>query len=150
ITLSLVLTNFSFIKIIPNEAIQSLFRLGSDQRLLSRFDRWQWSYDAFLDSPIIGWGPGSAGSTLGMFFPDGIHVTPHNMYLKYAVETGIVGIALVLAILCTAFLRVIKMRNQNSLALPALLVLAVFSISDPALEEIPVTVGLGIIIGWAA
>ena len=72
--------------------------------LTTKWVRWQLIIEAFKDKPVKGWGIGTAKEVLGKYgglFEEGPTVGPklplefysslHNLYLKWLVETGVLG-----------------------------------------------------------
>lgn len=134
-----------------NAALASLAEADTDTRLLGRFDTWEQALLLIRESPIIGWGAGSAGDTLAPLFAGGEHVTSHNVGLKYLVEGGLVGAFLVVAVL---MMLVAKVRSVNSTiryALwPAVITLLVFGSTGAIVEAVPVSLLLAVFMGMAA
>jgi len=97
-----------------------------------RWERISESVQIFKQSPIIGTGPGSYSDNLEKMFPDKNYVSPgsHNLYLKIAVETGIMGFLCFALFLFMIFFKVLieTKRNVNARAIYfALFVVFVFS-----------------------
>lgn len=132
-----------------NTIVVSLANIENDQRFTNRFDTWQHGLSAFWESPVVGWGSGSAGDTLGAYFlPSGVHVTSHNLILKYLVEGGILGGIVVILLGCWLAIRV--WRENCSFALAALVSVIGFGLTGSSVEAIPVSVVLGAFIGLSA
>lgn len=131
-------------------ALQSLTEADTDARLLNRGDTWQEAVRMILDSPIFGWGPGSAGATLQRFFPPGGHVTSHNLLLKYGVEGGIFGMLLVMALFVVLAVKLHKSGDTTRMGLAALVPLLVFGAVGSTLDTLPVSFGLAVVLGICA
>ena len=121
-----------------------------DSRFTARFGTWQTSIDLLDRSPFFGWGSGSAGDTLGASFALGEHVTAHNVFLKYAVEGGVLQGLLFLA-LCVALLIAVRpRRDATRFGLAAAIPLLVFGALGASVESLPVSLGLAVIWGLCA
>lgn len=57
---------------------------------------WPVLFGAFMSSPVIGMGLGSSGPVLRTSFSEHVTDIPHNEYLRLLVETGVVGLSLLL------------------------------------------------------
>jgi O-antigen ligase len=102
------------------------------------------------ESPAIGWGPGSAGSTLESAFFLRRHVTSHNMVFGFLVEGGFVGLLLVV---CALWVALRSARGLRSLAHPAAAAaigLIGFGLSGDVSEALPISLFLLILIGLRA
>jgi O-antigen ligase len=126
-------------------ALASLATLSDDQRAAARPLNWQRSIEALVDSPVYGWGAGAAADTFDQFFPTGgRHVEPHNAFLKYFVEGGFVGGAMVVA-LALALVRRMDWGDVDALA--AVIVLALFGVTSTIVDALPVSALLFLVIG---
>jgi O-antigen ligase len=134
-----------------NTAFARLLDTGlQDSRFTSRFGTWQTSVDLVDRSPFFGWGSGSAGDTLGASFALGQHITAHNVFLKYAVEGGVLQGLLFLA-LCVALLIAVRpRRDATRFGLAAAIPLLVFGSLGASVESLPVSFGLAVIWGLCA
>lgn len=126
-----------------SSAIQSLFQLASDDRALNRFGVYDHAWDLFVRSPFIGWGAGSAGDGMNRQFPSGNAVTPHNIFIKYAIEMGILGFLCFVVLFSIIVVRVFgaKLKEYDRVvsdARLALVVIAVFGFSTTIVEATPV------------
>lgn len=65
---------------------------------------WALGIELFNDAPLLGVGAGNFGTALENRF--GVDIAPHNVFLAIAVEYGLLGFALFMGILWTAFYRV--------------------------------------------
>ena len=136
--------------ILPNSAaLTSLLSNPLDSRFTYRFTTWEQAWDMIQSKPFLGWGPGSAGDTMGWRFPLGGHVTSHNMFLKYFVEGGaLAGFFFILMLLLLAYL--IFQSNHSLIGTQALLVILLFGMTGSSVEALPVSFLLAVIIGLAA
>jgi O-antigen ligase len=70
-----------------------------------------------MNSPIIGWGMGSAGDTLSLYKISNVYTTTHSMYYKIWMETGIVGFAFYLGIFIFVILQLNRIQNYRNKSL---------------------------------
>jgi O-antigen ligase len=131
-------------------AAASLFSVTTDGRFLNRFPGYADALEALRQSPLVGWGAGSAGDTLGpQFLPEFFHVTSHNILLKIAVEGGLVGIAAWVFLAVAIWRTVGWSTGAGRVALVSLIGLAVFGVVGSSLEALPVTYFLFVMVGLA-
>lgn len=130
-------------------ALASLADADSDSRFLNRIDTWDRATQMIAAKPLTGWGPGSAGSTLGAGFPPDGHVTPHSLYLKYGVEAGLPAVAAIVLVMVMSVVLVLRTRDETGFGLPVLIPMLVTSITGTVVEAIPVSVGFGALLGAA-
>jgi len=89
----LIISIISIKKFFPiTYVLKSFENISEDQRLLVRFVGYRKMTKAFIESPIIGYGMGSAGDTLGPLFEGKTHFTSHNLGFKIFIETGLAGL----------------------------------------------------------
>jgi O-antigen ligase len=132
---------------ISSEAISSLGHLGSDSRVESRVETFGAAFDLIRHSPLVGWGPGSAGSGVSQYFFLHQHVTSHNMLVGILVEGGIVGLA-VAALPFVLFARLSRgLRSVSHPAAAAAIALLAFAFSTDVFEALPVSFALILLIG---
>ncbi|HSH44444.1 MAG TPA: O-antigen ligase family protein, partial [Longimicrobiales bacterium] len=74
----------------PATLVRSMSWSGRDQI-------WPVLVSAFLDSPVVGLGAGASGPVLRSSFSSAMTDVPHNEYLRILVDTGVVGLILVMA-----------------------------------------------------
>jgi len=145
VVLLLIIRPGIFTQIDP--AAASLSGLSSNSRALGRLATWAAAGHLIAASPIIGWGTGSAGDTLSnTFIAAGSQgVTPHNVLLKYAVEGGIPGLVLVVA-LCITTLKTLSARTRK-FSVVAFALLFLFCMFGDEIEALPVSLYVLAIIG---
>lgn len=97
-----------------NKMIYSVTHFFSDSRFTGRYVTWGMSKSYIMDSPIIGWGMGSAGDTLSLYKISNVYTTTHSMYYKIWMETGILGFALYLGIFLFVGLQLNKIQNYRN------------------------------------
>ncbi|MFD6897744.1 O-antigen ligase family protein [Rhodococcus sp. NPDC060086] len=131
-------------------ALASLLTATEDTRFLGREETWQRAAEMVVESPILGWGPGSAGATLAPSFPPGGHVTSHNLVLKFAVEGGILGGVLIVALLALLAVAIWRVGDKSGFALPAFIPLLVFATVGSTVDTLPVSFGIAVILGLCA
>ena len=145
--LALALSDVAWRWVASYPALASLSEATTDTRFLGRVEGWQRGLDMLASSPVVGWGPGSAGSTLGALFPVGGHVTPHSPYLKYAVEGGLPALLLFLSILWVLVRAVLKTKDYAKVGLAVLVPFFVTSITGSVVEAIPVSLVFAVVLG---
>lgn len=119
--------------------VESIADFANDGRFLGRLNSYSHAIDLINASPVIGWGSGSAGDTLGGYFIYGQYVSPHNILLKVLVEGGAIGLLLWVG-LVIALLRGIGVRTQQgTLAVVLLTILAGMGASIASLEALPLS-----------
>ena len=122
----------------------------SSQSTSRRIDLWERAVDNIPENVIIGVGPG----LFGTIEPDPFHpvVYAHNIYLDAAVEIGLLGALLLIAILFLG-MRAALLRRQR-LPLAMLLAFAAASLYDDALyfprNGLLVAIAFGLILGGEA
>lgn len=126
-----------------NAALASFRNWESDQRLQNRLAFWDQARQMIESRPVFGWGAGSAGDTLDRYFPAPLqHVTSHDMFLKYAVETGLVGALAVIATLlgvAYALVRLGRSHGSRSFGLGLVAGLIAFGATGSAVDAVPVS-----------
>lgn len=83
----------------------------SGPSFVERIDTFEKAYQAFVDNPIFGIGPGSFGPYVATFthiMPEGGWQIVNNEFLELLTETGLLGFLSVLVILVIIFVRSIK------------------------------------------
>lgn len=98
-----------------NILINGILNAGQDTRLLNRFETWEQAIGLISMHPLTGNGIGAAGDTLGNYGVALNWVTPHNAFIKVAVELGLVGaivfVIFILASLAVCF-RLVKVEGE--------------------------------------
>ena len=134
-----------------NPALGRLIESGAqDDRFTARFQTWKTSLDLVDRSPLIGWGSGSAGDTLGPYFVGGQHVSAHNVFLKYAVEGGLLQGFLFVVLTVGLLLAVRSRYDPTRFGLAAAVTIIIFASVGASVEAIPVSFGLAVIWGLCA
>ena len=118
----------------------------SDKNLQYRFQYWAKYVEAFLEEPWVGYGTSSAGDGFEHFYADTErrHYDPHSLYLKPALELGIVGFLLLIAILTVATRASLRSARRHEavgvVALGLLVLVGVSGITGPMLDAYPFNV----------
>lgn len=116
----------------------TIFDVGSDERFTNRLPGYHLSMELFRNSPVYGWGSGSAGDTLR--FPPGYHhVTSHNILLKFAVEGGLLGLVLWVGLLLALFMAMRRKAKETQLAAMSLIALFGIGLTVSAIDTLPVS-----------
>lgn len=119
--------------------LSSLSSISTDSRFLNRFPGYVEALELIPRSPIFGWGAGSAGDVLDTYFVTGIHVTSHNILLKFAVEGGLVGLGLFLTVITMLVKELWSAEPQKRSALLVLVSLLGLGLTGSAIETVPVS-----------
>lgn len=129
---------------------RSVLALSSDSRFVGRIPQMTEAVHLIERSPLVGWGPGSAGDAMGdLFGPGAVHVTAHNVVLKLAVEGGLLGLVLVGLLLIRVVRRVDATTPQGETALICGSVMAAFGLTGSMIDALPVSFVLFVLIGLA-
>jgi hypothetical protein len=111
-----------------------------------RVDYWKTFVKAITDKPVIGYGTSSAADGFGHYYQDtkSMYFQPHSLYLKPALELGVGGLLLLLAILGLAFraaMRTLRIdRLVGSMSIGIFAVVAISGITGPMLDAYPANV----------
>jgi O-antigen ligase len=103
---------------------------------------WPIVFGTFLQSPLFGWGMGSEQAIVTQYVPPEGGAMVHNEYLRLAVDTGVVGVALyagaiiawAVAVLRAGRVRDPVVREYTIPAVGGLCVWAVVAITDNAFD----------------
>lgn len=145
-----VATGAYFVFVSTPESVLILESLGgasSDSRLLNRFPGYEAALDLVADSPIFGWGAGSAGDTIAQLFVGSVHLTPHNILLKMLFEGGIIGLAIFATLVVTLLSNLLKGGEAGKSGLMALTALLVMGLTGSAIEAMPVAYFVFVLVG---
>jgi O-antigen ligase len=106
-------------------AIESSTRLNSgsaqngtaNTSLAERIYKWQTLIPEWEQSPFVGHGLGTTLTTEGKFEDAATGLVPHNEYLRYLVETGVIGL---MSLICAVVLliRRLAQRRRGAFGLP--------------------------------
>lgn len=121
------------------EPLQSIANFSTDGRFQGRLPQYQIGLDLFGASPVFGWGAGSAGDTLGPAFRQGEHVTPHNLLLKFAVEGGLIGLLLLVAVGVAVWRAIDRSTPGGQLGVAAVVGLLGLGLTGSAIDTLPVS-----------
>lgn len=84
--------------------------LDSDRTLANRTSgrsaQWEALPEAFAESPIWGWGPGTGRNVVAYY--TGRHLNWHSLYLQIAAETGLIGVTALIFLLAAISRRAFK------------------------------------------
>jgi O-antigen ligase len=130
--------------------VDSIAGAATDQRFLNRFPGYEQGFRMIEESPFWGWGAGSAGDTLGTWFgPGRLHVTPHNVALKVAVEGGLIGLALCVLLFVYVISSIDRKSDGGKVAILGLVALGVMGSTVSATEALPVSYLILCVVGLA-
>ncbi|MCR2823953.1 O-antigen ligase family protein [Microbacterium sp. zg.Y909] len=129
--------------------VGSIAEFGSDTRFLGRFPGYAEGLALFAQSPIFGWGAGSAGDTLGPAFITGEHVTSHNVILKIAVEGGLIGLVLWVTLIIAIVRRLPRGSQYTPAAIGMLGVSLGMGLTGSSIETLPPSLLIFMYVGLA-
>jgi O-antigen ligase len=116
----------------------------TNSTLDTRIHRWKTLLPRWERSPVFGQGLGTTTTTKSTSTNRQNYLLPHNEYIRYLVETGIVGLAILLAalaVLLRALFRKLKVRagtlNAPALAIAIVVGCLVNSLADNTLLNSP-------------
>jgi O-antigen ligase len=119
----------------PESAIQQLGGSATDS---GRFVVWRVSARAWLDRPVLGWGPGVTRSVyLHTGSPEEVDsagrgwTDAHDLFLETGVTTGILGVLPLLALLAIAVARALRSPPEEAWAVGAAASLGAYSLVEP-------------------
>lgn len=145
VALAVLLASPGLVASIP--ALASLQSIATDSRLSGRQNSWGEAISMISQSPIFGWGPGSAGATLSPQFPANGHVTAHNVLLNYGVEGGLIGLALFVWCVTIVGIAAYRTGDPSGMAIPAFSAVAVFGVTTSVVDSLPITFALAVVMG---
>lgn len=128
----------------------SIAGFQSDTRFLGRFAGYEEGLHLVSESPLIGWGAGSAGDTLDRAFVNGEHITSHNVILKIAVEGGLVGLILWIAFIVFVLRATRPLSSERTLVAGLLAGLVAMGMTVASTETLPISYLLFVIAGLCA
>lgn len=131
-----------------SSSVASLAATSSDVRFQGRFISYDDGLRLLRDRPFFGYGSGSAGDTLSTGLFGGVHITSHDLILKYAIEGGVIGLVLVCALLVSIWIGLRKAATKEALVARGLLVLLlVMGVTGSVVEALPVSFWLLVVMG---
>lgn len=138
-----------------NVAVQEIGHLPHDHRVDSRVDAIEASWDIANESPLTGWGPGTASTGLRQEFveADKTFEAPHNGALGLVIEAGLGALACFLAIVGSTVVnlfREFRGRRQKAtigIALAGIMPVLGFWVVGDALAALPISLCLCLITG---
>jgi hypothetical protein len=133
-----------------NAAVSSIPQLSQDNRATTRLALWKQGAEYFLESPVLGKGPGSAGATLASDFASGQHVTADNEFIAVLVEGGVVGVVAVILLAGAVARRSIGIFDPSHPAAAAAFSLFGFALTGNVFEALPISLLLAMLVGLRA
>ena len=127
----------------------------SDKSLQFRLEYWAEYLDAIRERPLTGYGTSSAGDGFGHLYAgtSKVHFDPHSLYLKPALELGVGGLVVLLAILARSLARA---RKSDALGLVGpvgigvLILVGISGLTGPMLDAYPLNLLFWATVGWIA
>jgi O-antigen ligase len=142
--------SIAYVAYTRSTVVSSLGASTVDTRFTGRFTSYREGLRLFGEQPLIGYGSGSAGDSLADAFFGAVHITGHNMFLKIAVEGGVVGLMLVVLLCMSLWRQMSRVRSATSQAGRALLIaFLVMGLTGSIIEALPVSLWLCLILGAA-
>lgn len=125
-----------------------------DPSLQFRFGYWQSYLKAVAQRPIVGYGTSAAGDGFDRLYEDsaGRNFDPHSLYLKPALELGIPGALIFLALLGAIVYQAARVRRVAPLvgatALGIVAAVMISGLTGPMLDAYPVNLLFWSTVGW--
>lgn len=125
-----------------------------DARLLNRASSYIHFWESREADPLksfLGFGIGSAGSTLWRYFPVGNWIEPHNVFLKYIFEFGPLWAVVIFLWVAQLTKRSMRLMPQNSVYFPQfilalLLTIVISGLTITSVEALPISLFIAILI----
>jgi O-antigen ligase len=135
--------------------VETLTNMREDQRFLYRFEGYENIIKAFIESPILGYGMGSAGDTLDVLYTWKFHFTSHNLGFKILIETGLIGLGIYIFFFLVWFkkafylfrIKTLYIKNLSVLITSIVLVLLVNGMVGSAIEAYPINLYIWFLMG---
>ena len=138
------------------EVVTGVLNPLEDRNLQFRFEFWGDFLVAFLERPVIGYGTSSAADGFDRHYANtgSMNFEPHSLYVKSALELGIVGLILIVGILGLAFVLGARAASRTPviglIGVGIIVVIAVSGITTPMLDAYPVNLLFWSTLGWMA
>lgn len=94
-----------------SKMLATLLFFNDDSRFEGRIEGWLEIPKLIAKQPFVAYGTGSAGDTLGLTYNIKYWVNSHNFFLKVLMETGVIGLIIILLIFCIFLFRLVKTIN---------------------------------------
>lgn len=135
--------------------IGTISNVENDSRFLGRTDGWNEIIRLAKDKPLTAYGTGSSGDTLQRSFDFEHHVTSHNYFLKILMETGVVGLLIVILFFLTFVVVLLRKafgdsKESSKLSACSLGMFSIFMVNcmtTSAIETYPVSGFIFFVIG---
>lgn len=134
---------FAFSLLLNNPTVREYFSLHSRSSFASRVMIWRASERMLYDSPVFGIGPGNFQDTYlayQRYFPPYLEWAvpePHNIFLAFWLQTGLLGLLAFCGLLVLWFRSLIHSRSQNARMESAALLTAMIAILFHGLIDTP-------------
>jgi O-antigen ligase len=129
--------------------VDSVAEFSSDSRFQGRFPGYEYGIQLVQQSPLFGWGSGSAGDTLEGYFFGAYHVTSHNIILKILVEGGLIGLTLWGAFFVSMMRRMSRSNPRTVVAAASLAAIIGMGMTVASLETLPLSYLAFFLVGLA-
>lgn len=127
-----------------------------DRSLQLRFGYWRDYIEAIAHQPVVGYGTSSAADGFDHYYVGDEHVNfePHSLYFKAALELGLGGFVLLMAVLIACAVASFRSASSGTstglIASGALVVVLVSGVTGPMLDAYPVNLLFWGTMGWTA
>lgn len=132
---------FLLLLLIPNDIAEKFPVLGRINELgIDRGELWAYAVSVFRQKPLFGWGYGAANTTTNIHVSEGLGY--HSSYLVILVETGVVGLLLILAVIIPALVKgYLFWKKNRSADLRLMILMAIIMLLDFYGESAMTSVG---------
>jgi O-antigen ligase len=129
-----VLVGASFLVWNPIERLESVSRILTSEYTVSsdgRIQLWFVAWRMWQEHPVLGVGIGQYRAVADQYVFGGVSNIPHNTYLSFLAETGVVGLVVFLSLPLAILVRVVRSRRRGNVFAP-LLELAIVAVAVQA------------------
>ncbi|MEM7201536.1 MAG: O-antigen ligase family protein [Planctomycetota bacterium] len=108
-------TLFAVFELLPNETVTERLDMATimeSKAFTERREAWLVAWDALMEQPMFGVGPGGFADLNGWSFRS----YPHNLFLEVGSELGVLGLLALGGVLAASITRIVALRRRGSLS----------------------------------
>ena len=134
--------------------VAELPSLEEDQNFQFRLQFWREQLEAIVERPLIGYGTSAAADGFDADYEGtgSRNFGPHSLYTKPALELGLIGFIVFMAILVGAFVAMLRILSVNrrlaTISIGLFVLVTVSGLTGPMLDAYPFNVIFWATLGW--